>query len=295
MYVTVEAQSFRQRIEARTAKVGVIGLGYAGTPLALAFAEAGLDVAGIDVDPARVEAINAGRSYLVELSHERIEAAGGRLSATTDASAIGELDALTICVPTPLTKTHAPNLDYITHASESIRRWMRPGLLVVLQSTTYPGTTEELLLPILESDGLRVGADFFLAYAPERIDPGNRHYGVANTPKLVGGITPECRRRVETLYATIIDEVIPVGRPIVAELAKLHENTFRAVNIGLANELLLMCDRLGVSAWEVIEAAGSKPFGFMPHYPGPVSAATAFRSFPISSPGGFASSGTARA
>jgi UDP-N-acetyl-D-glucosamine dehydrogenase len=261
--------AFDERIETRQATIGIVGLGYAGLPLAMAFAEAGFPVTGIDLSEYRVEAVNGRRSYLVDVPAERYEGLDGRLSATTDYAAVAELDALTICVPTPLSKTRTPDLSYIVSAAESVAANLRPGQLVVLQSTTYPGTTEEIVLAILAETGAKVGSDFFLGYAPERVDPGNKTFTIKNTPKLVAGVTEECLRRTQLLYEQIVDQVVPVSRPIVAETAKLHENTFRAVNIALANELALMCDKLGISAWEVIEAASSKPFGFLPHYPGP--------------------------
>ncbi|HKG35258.1 MAG TPA: nucleotide sugar dehydrogenase [Solirubrobacterales bacterium] len=261
--------TFDQRIESRDAAVGVVGLGYAGLPLALEFAQAGFRVSGIDLDGDRVSAVREGRSYLVDVSADRYAAAGGRLTAAGDYSTVADLDALTICVPTPLSKTRTPDISYVVAAAESVAEHLRPDQLVVLQSTTYPGTTEEIVLPILERSGLRVGEDFFLGYAPERVDPGNEHYAIRNTPKLVAGVTPRCLERTELLYRQIIDPVVPVSSPMVAETAKLHENTFRAVNIALANELALMCDRLDISVWEVIDAAATKPFGFLPHYPGP--------------------------
>jgi UDP-N-acetyl-D-glucosamine dehydrogenase len=262
-------QVFDDRIRTREARVGIVGLGYAGLPLAMAFAEAGFDVTGIDVNERRVEAVRARTSYLVDVPSERYERLEGELTATSDYGAVADLDALTICVPTPLSKTRTPDLSYIVSAAESLAQNLRPGQLVILQSTTYPGTTAEIVLPIFEQAGARVGEDVFLGYAPERVDPGNPTWKIRNTPKLVAGVTPECSRRTELLYRQIVDTVIPLSSPMVAETAKLHENTFRAVNIALANELALMCDRLGISAWEVIEAASSKPFGFLPHYPGP--------------------------
>jgi UDP-N-acetyl-D-glucosamine dehydrogenase len=265
----VSSAQFRKRIETREARIGIVGLGYAGLPLALAFAEAGFPVTGIDLNRERVDAVNAGRSYLVDVPEERYAHAEGRLNATSDYAIVGELDALTICVPTPLSKTRSPDLTYVIAAAESVAEHLTAGQVVMLQSTTYPGTTQELVLPILERDGRQVGRDFFLGYAPERVDPGNVHFDVHNTPKLVAGITDECRARVEAIYATIVEHIVPLSSPIIAELAKLHENTFRAVNIALANELALMCDHLGVSSWEVIDAAATKPFAFMPHYPGP--------------------------
>jgi UDP-N-acetyl-D-glucosamine dehydrogenase len=235
----------------------------------MSFAETGFDVTGIDLNNERVEAIRQRRSYLVDVPSERYENLDSRLHATTDYAAAADLDAVTICVPTPLSKTRAPDLTYIVSAAESLASNLRPGQLIVLQSTSHPGTTEEIVLPIFEREGAKVGKDFFLGYAPERVDPGNKEHTIRSTPKLVSGVTPECLRRTELLYAQIIDTVIPVSSTKVAETAKLHENIFRAVNIALANELALMCDRLGISAWEVIEAAASKPFAFLPHYPGP--------------------------
>jgi UDP-N-acetyl-D-glucosamine dehydrogenase len=260
---------FEERIASRDARVGVIGLGYAGLPLAMAFAEAGFGVTGVDVNEERVRAVGEGRSYLVDVPVERYGRLDGRLQATADYAAVAEMDALTICVPTPLSKSRMPDISYILSAVESVAENLKPGQLIVLQSTSYPGTTEEIVLPILEDTGAKVGRDFFLGYAPERVDPGNERYTIRNTPKLVGGVTPECQRATELLYGQIVDEVVSVSSAMVAETAKLHENTFRAVNIALANELALMCDRLGISAWEVIEAASTKPFGFLPHWPGP--------------------------
>jgi UDP-N-acetyl-D-glucosamine dehydrogenase len=260
--------AFDERIVAGTARLGIIGLGYAGLPLAMAFAEAGFDVTGVDVDEERVRAVNEQRSYLTDVSVARDDL-DGRLEATSDYRAVAGLDAVTICVPTPLSKTRTPDLSYIVSAAEALAANLREGQLVVLQSTTYPGTTEEIVRPVLERRGGKVGVDFFLGYAPERVDPGNQEFTIRNTPKLVAGVTPECLRRTELLYRQIIDTVVPCSSPMVAETAKLHENTFRAVNIALANELALMCDRLGISVWEVIEAASTKPFAFLPHYPGP--------------------------
>jgi UDP-N-acetyl-D-glucosamine dehydrogenase len=260
---------FDERIATREAKLGIVGLGYAGLPLAMEFAEAGFDVTGIDLNLERVQAIRERRSYLVDVPPARYDGLDGKLTATGEYSAAAELDALTICVPTPLSKTRTPDLSYIVSAAESVAANLRTGQLVVLQSTTHPGTTEELVLPILAETGGEVGRDFFLGYAPERVDPGNDVWSIRNTPKLVAGVTPECLRRTQLLYAQIVDNVVPVSSPKVAETAKIHENTFRAVNIALANELALMCDKLGISPWEVIEAAATKPFAFLPHYPGP--------------------------
>jgi len=269
MPVAFSRREFVAAVETREANIGIIGLGYAGLPLAIAFAEAGFRVTGIDISHERVQAVNARRSYLVDVPESRY-AVDGTLRASEDFAEVAELDALTICVPTPLSKTRTPDLTHVITAVTSIAAYLRPDQLVVLQSTTYPGTTAEVVVPILEQrSGLRVGRDFHVGYAPERVDPGNTTWGLRNTPKLVAGITPECRARTEALYETVVDTVISVSSTAVAETAKLHENTFRAVNIALANELALMCDRLGISAWEVIDAAASKPFAFMPHYPGP--------------------------
>jgi UDP-N-acetyl-D-glucosamine dehydrogenase len=260
---------FDERIRTREARLGIVGLGYAGLPLAILFADAGFHVTGIDLNDERIRSVNERRSYLVDVPSERYEAVGDRLSATTDYAAVSELDALTICVPTPLSKTRTPDISFVVSAGEAVARQLRPGQLVILQSTTYPGTTLEILLPILENGGRSVGRDFFLGYAPERVDPGNETWSIRTTPKLVAGVTEECLRRTQALYSQIVDTVVPVSSPTVAETAKLHENTFRAVNIALANELALMCDRLDISVWEVIDAAGTKPFAFLPHYPGP--------------------------
>jgi UDP-N-acetyl-D-glucosamine dehydrogenase len=267
--VASPSATFDDRLATREARIGIVGLGYAGLPLAMLFAESGFRVTGIDLKEERVRAVNERRPYLVDVPAERYAAVDGRLSATSDYSALAELDCLTICVPTPLSKTRTPDISYVVAAAESVAAHLRPGQLVVLQSTTYPGTTEEILLPILESGGRRVGQDFFLGYAPERVDPGNKEWTVRGTPKIVAGVTDECRRRTEEVYRHVVDTIVPVSSPAVAETAKLHENTFRAVNIALANELALMCDRLGISVWEVIEAASTKPFAFLPHYPGP--------------------------
>jgi len=261
--------TFEDLIGTRQARIGIVGLGYAGLPLAIAYAEAGFEVTGIDLDQERVAAVREKRSYLVDVPTERYAELDGSLEATSEYSVAAELDVITICVPTPLSKTQAPDLSYIVSAAESVAAQLREGQLIVLQSTTSPGTTEEIVLPILERSGRKVGEDFFLGFAPERVDPGNETYTLRNTPKLISGVTAECRRRVELLYRPIVDMLVPVSSTMVAETAKLHENSFRAINIGIANELALMCDRLGISAWEVIDAAATKPFGFLPHYPGP--------------------------
>lgn len=260
---------FTERLATRKARMGVVGLGYAGLPLALALAESGFEVVGLELNAERADCVREGRSYLVDVPEARYAAAQGRLTATTDYAAVADLDALTICVPTPLSKTRSPDLTHVVAAAESVAEQLRPGQLVVLQSTTYPGTTRDVILPILARSGGTVGEDFFVGYAPERVDPGNQTWNLRNTPKLVAGVTAECAARTRAMYETIVDEVVPVTSTEVAETAKLHENTFRAVNIALANELALMCDRIGISSWEVIDAAASKPFAFLPHYPGP--------------------------
>jgi UDP-N-acetyl-D-glucosamine dehydrogenase len=258
-----------QRITSRTATVGIVGLGYAGLPLAVAFAEAGFRTLGYDLSAARVAAINVGRSYIDDVAAERVAALDGRLTATTDPAALRDCDAITICVPTPLSKAQAPDISAIVAATDDIARQLRPGQLIVLESTTYPGTTDEVVLPRLAAGGLRVGVDFFLAFAPERIDPGNRHFAARNTPKVVGGVTDACREIVVALYGQVVERVVPVSSTRTAEMAKLLENTFRAVNIALVNEMAIMCDALDVDVWEMIDAAATKPFGFMPFYPGP--------------------------
>src|SRR3954466_357279 len=269
MTEALTTSAFDDRIATREARIGIVGLGYAGLPLAMAFGEAGFHVTGVDLNEQRVQAVREQRSYLVDVPAQRYGPLEGRLQATTDYAEVSELDALTICVPTPLSKTRSPDLSYIVSAAESVAANLRPGQLVVLQSTTYPGTTEEIVLPILERSGGEVGSDFFLGYAPERVDPGNRNWNIHNTPKLVAGVTPECRRRTELLYGQIVETMVPCSSPKVAETVKIHENTFRSVNVALANELALMCDRLGISAWEVIDAAATKPFAFLAHSPGP--------------------------
>jgi UDP-N-acetyl-D-glucosamine dehydrogenase len=255
----------------RTARVGVVGLGYVGLPLVVEFARAGFPVVGIDVDARKVAAINRGESYIQDVQARDVAefTAAGRLTATSDTAAIARLDTINICVPTPLRKTRDPDLSFVVSAVERIAEHLRPGQLVILESTTYPGTTDEVVRPILERRGLRAGEDFFLAFSPERVDPGNERWTTRNVPKVVGGCTPACAALARDLYAASIDRVVEVSSPRVAEMVKLLENTFRAVNIGLVNELALMCDRLGISVWEVVDAAATKPFGFMPFYPGP--------------------------
>jgi UDP-N-acetyl-D-glucosamine dehydrogenase len=265
------ASALLDSIRARRARTGVIGLGYVGLPLAVEFARAGYQTMGIDLDASKVAAINAGRSYIDDVSSDDVVAlrARGVLAASTDFDVLKELDTVNICVPTPLRKTKDPDLSFIVAAAEEIATRLRPGMLVVLESTTYPGTTDELVLPILERGGLRAGEDFFLAFSPERIDPGNPTFGTHNVPKVIGGLTDDCTTLARELYGAAIATTVAVSSPRVAEMVKLLENTFRAVNIGLVNELALMCDRLGIDVWEVVRAAATKPFGFMPFYPGP--------------------------
>ncbi|MCM2254819.1 MAG: nucleotide sugar dehydrogenase [Vicinamibacteria bacterium] len=259
------------RIQSGQARVGTIGLGYVGLPLAVEFASAGLTVRGFDILEDKVAAINRGESYVKDVPAARVaeHVAAGRLSASSDFAGLAECDAIIICVPTPLSKTKDPDLQMVVDASEAIAQHQRPGQLIVLESTTYPGTTEELIQPILERGGLKAGVDFFLAFSPERVDPGNPKFHTRNTPKIIGGVTPACSAAAQALYSRAIDTIIKVSSTRTAEMVKLLENTFRSVNIGLVNEVALMCERLGVDVWEVIEAAASKPFGFMPFYPGP--------------------------
>jgi UDP-N-acetyl-D-glucosamine dehydrogenase len=260
-----------QKIRNRTARVGVVGLGYVGLPLAVEFARAGFPVTGIDVNQGKVDRINAGESYVQDVSSSLLAplVAGGRIRATTDFAAVGELDTIDICVPTPLRKTKDPDMSYIVRSCEEIKKNFRAGKLVILESTTYPGTTYELLLPMLAGEDLKVGEDFFLCFSPERVDPGNANFQTRNIPKVVGGITPACTELGALFYSQALEEVVPVSSTQVAEMVKLLENTFRMINIGLANEMALMCDRMGIDVWEVIDAAATKPFGFMPFYPGP--------------------------
>jgi UDP-N-acetyl-D-glucosamine dehydrogenase len=265
------SNALRDRLNDRTARVGVIGLGYVGLPLAVEFARAGFVTTGLDLDQRKIDAINQGTSYIPDVETAEVArlVAGGRFTATSDFAIVAALDTVNICVPTPLRKTKDPDMSYIVSAVESIAAHLHPGLLVVLESTTYPGTTEEVVQTLLERGGLKAGVDFFLAFSPERVDPGNGHYTTRNVPKVVGGTTPTCSELARALYSVAIDTVVPVSSPRVAEMVKLLENTFRAVNIGLVNEMALMCDTLGIDVWEVIDAAKTKPFGFMPFYPGP--------------------------
>jgi UDP-N-acetyl-D-glucosamine dehydrogenase len=260
------------KIKDKSARVAILGLGYVGLPLAVAFAQAGFNVTGIDSDPRKVEALCRGQSYIKDVPDEALRAVleTGRLAATTVMAVLRDAEAVSICVPTPLRKTGDPDLSYILAATEALGRYVHAGMLVVLESTTYPGTTREILLPRLaEAHGLTAGKNFFLAFSPERVDPGRQDWTTLNTPKVMGGITPACTDMAAALYAQALQTVVPVSSSEVAEMAKLLENTFRMINIGLANEMALMCDRLGVDVWEVIEAAASKPFGFMKFTPGP--------------------------
>ncbi len=259
------------KIAKREAKIGIVGLGYVGLPLAVEFARVGFQVLGLDVDADRVAQINAGGSYIADVSPQRVArlVESGALKATTCYSDLADVDAISILVPTPLRNTRDPDMSYINEATQSIAQVCRRGMLIVLESTTYPGTTEEIVLPAITQRKFCVGEDIFVAYSPERIDPGNQRYTVRNTPKVVGGVTPNCTEVAQSLYGAAVDQVIAVSSPIAAEMVKLLENTFRAVNIALVNEMALMCDKLGINVWEVIGAAATKPFGYMPFYPGP--------------------------
>ncbi|HET9162278.1 MAG TPA: nucleotide sugar dehydrogenase [Solirubrobacterales bacterium] len=250
-------------------KIGIVGLGYVGLPLAVAFAEAGHEVVGLDTDGRKVAGLNAGRSHVEDVPDSALAQLGERLRATSDRAGLEPCEAVIVCVPTPLTGSREPDLTYLTDSARGLSKALQPGQLVVLESTTYPGTTRERLLPILEESGMKAGRDFHLAFSPERIDPGRTDYTVRTTPKLVGGITPACAERARELYELVCDEVVVLSSPEAAELAKLLENIFRSVNIALVNELSQLCDRLGIDIWEVIEAAATKPFGFMRFDPGP--------------------------
>lgn len=270
MDITIE--SLKGRFADRSAKVAIIGLGYVGLPLATVFAEAGFYVTGIDLDARKVTSLCQGESYVLDVPSEQVRRLvdSGRLVATTDFSVLAQADAVSICVPTPLRKTGDPDLSFIVSATEAVSGFVHPGMVIVLESSTYPGTTRELMLPRLtEVSGLEAGKDFFLAFSPERVDPGRTDWTTINTPKVVGGITPACGEVAAAWYQQALQTVIPVSSAEVAEMTKLLENTFRMINIGMVNELAIMCDRLGVDVWEVIEAAATKPFGFMKFTPGP--------------------------
>ncbi len=259
------------RIRSKQAHIGVIGLGYVGLPLAVEFALAGFHVTGFDVDASKIDAINRGHSYIPDVSQQEMEKVvkSGHLRATTDSAELAKMDVADICVPTPLRKTKDPDLSYVVQALEGVAANLRAGQLVVLESTTYPGTTDEVALPMLSAGGLKVDRDFFLAFSPERVDPGNPTYTTKNIPKIVGGYGPASTEVAAALYAQVVSKVIPVSSTRVAEMVKLLENTFRAVNIGLVNEIAQMCHKMDIDVWEVIDAAKTKPFGFMPFYPGP--------------------------
>ncbi len=264
-------QALLSKFASRKALIAVAGLGYVGLPLAVEFAESGFRVLGLDVEADKARRINDGRSYIADVPDERIRklVEAGMLSATCEYEDLRGVDAISICVPTPLRKTRDPDMSYIIRAAQSIATICRPGMLIVLESTTYPGTTEEIILPEITGNDFVVGEDVFVAYSPERTDPGNQTYAVRNTPKVVGGITAHCSEVANALYSAAVDTIIEVSSPTAAEMVKLLENTFRAVNIGLVNEMALMCDKLDIDVWEVINAAATKPFGYMPFFPGP--------------------------
>ncbi len=264
-------QTLARRLEDRSARLAVIGLGYVGLPLAVEFAKAGFEVHGIDIDERRVHELNQGRSYIQDVATADVAemVRAGRFQATTDFAVLKRCDTVNICVPTPLSKQRDPDVSFIVAAATEVARHLHRGQLVILESTTYPGTTEELVLPMLAESGLQAGRDFFLAFSPERVDPGNPTYTTRNIPKVVGGVTEACTRVAVLLYRQRLDQVVPVSSTQVAEMVKLLENTFRSVNIGLVNEMAMMCARLKIDVWEVIRAAATKPFGFMPFYPGP--------------------------
>jgi UDP-N-acetyl-D-glucosamine dehydrogenase len=267
----MSASNILERIQRRDARVGVIGLGYVGLPLAVEFARAGFPVTGFDVDAGKVAQINDGKSYIPDVADADLAAhvRAGKLKATTDMARLAEMDAIDIAVPTPLRKTKDPDLSYIVRAVEAVAAVMKRGQLVILESTTYPGTTDEVVQPMLEAKGLTAGVDFFLAFSPERVDPGNKQFVTRNIPKIVGGVGENSTKAAAALYAATVEQVVPVSSTRVAEMVKLLENTFRAVNIGLVNELAQMCHKMDIDVWEVIQAAKTKPFGFMAFYPGP--------------------------
>src|SRR5579872_6610278 len=269
--IEATARVLEEKIRTRTARVGIIGLGYVGLPLAVEFAKAGFTVTGIDISDAKTSRVNAGDSYIGDIPSSTLGplVEAGKIRATTDFSAVLELDTINICVPTPLRKTKDPDMSYIVASCQEIAQHFHAGMLVILESTTYPGTTDEVVLPMLSKSGLAVGSDFFLCFSPERVDPGNPKYQTSNIPKVVGGCTEACTEMGRLFYAQALEHVVPVSSTQVAEMVKLLENTFRMINIGLANEIATMCDGMGINVWEVIDAAATKPFGFMPFYPGP--------------------------
>ncbi len=260
-----------KKISESSAKIGIMGLGYVGLPLAVEFGNAGFKVTGIDIDNSKVKKINRGVSYIGDVCSKELKVLvrKGLVKATTDFSALKNIDAIIICVPTPLRKTRDPDMSYIISSAEKIAKYQHKGQLIVLESTTYTGTCEEIILPILEEGGYKAGKDFFMAFSPERVDPGNKEYGTKDIPKVIGGLTKKCLQIARALYGRIIVKIVPVSSIRVAEMVKLLENTFRAVNIGLVNEIAMMCDRMDIDVWEVIKGAATKPFGFTPFYPGP--------------------------
>src|ERR1700730_2485033 len=260
-----------EKIRTRRARIGIVGLGYVGLPLAVEFAKAGFTVTGIDITEEKVRRVNAGDSYIGDIPSSILGplVKAGKLRAPPHFSAVLELDTISSCVPTPLRKTKDPDMSYIVASCQEVAKHFHAGMLIILESTTYPGTTDELMLPMFERPDLKVGEHFFMCFSPERVDPGNPNFQTKNIPKVVGGITPACTEVGALFYCQAIEKVVPVGSTRVAEMVKLLENTFRMINIGLVNEIALMCDRMGINVWEVIDAAGTKPFGYMPFYPGP--------------------------
>ncbi len=261
----------RDKLNSKSAVVGIIGLGYVGLPFAVTFAEAGFKVFGVVNLQQRVDSVNRGESYITDIKNERLHkvTVNAKLTATKDQSKLAQVDTMCICVPTPLSKTKEPDLSFVIDECKEIAKYLRRGQLVILESTTYPGTTRDVVLPILKSSGLNLSTEYFLAYSPERIDPGNRQNEIKNTPKIVGGMDQHATDLASLLYSTIVDKVLPVSCPEVAEMVKVFENVFRSVNIALVNELAQLCQRMGISVWEVIGGASTKPFGYMPFYPGP--------------------------
>ncbi len=270
--MSVLKEQLLEKINNKTAKVGVVGLGYVGLPLAVEKAKAGYETIGFDVQDKKVEMVNSGQNYIGDVVDAELSelTQKGLLRATTDFSFINDVDTVCICVPTPLDLYKQPDLSYVVNSTKNVAKYLHKGMIVILESTTYPGTTEEVLKPILEESGLKCGEDFFLAFSPERVDPGNKHFNTKNTPKVVGGCTAECTEVAAALYENVLEgEIHRVSSPAVAEMEKILENTFRNINIGLANEMAILCNRMGIDVWEVIDAAKTKPYGFMPFYPGP--------------------------
>ena len=270
--MSVLKEQLLEKINNKTAKVGVVGLGYVGLPLAVEKAKAGYETIGFDVQDKKVEMVNNGQNYIGDVVDAELSelTKKGLLRATTDFSFINDVDTVCICVPTPLDLYKQPDLSYVVNSTKNVAKYLHKGIIVILESTTYPGTTEEVLKPILEESGLKCGEDFFLAFSPERVDPGNKHFNTKNTPKVVGGCTAECTEVAAALYENVLEgEIHRVSSPAVAEMEKILENTFRNINIGLANEMAILCNRMGIDVWEVIDAAKTKPYGFMPFYPGP--------------------------